>query len=253
MSTATWCRIPAILLAAALGCRGAALPPPPMQARNAAGGLASEEPSPDADVQADAEEIDGPSLELLRASRNGWVDYRLLTKDDFQARTSYVLWGNVVHAAEICTNLFPVRLDDATEAHAMMHPSCSFWNHRRKGTRRAAMAAAAAAGMLLFIDTLPDWYVLQHEQLHFAIMEVGARRYSRALAKLAPERRGAVATRLHELTLKQIRERNAQLDADTSGTFDQRAIEKWVRVLESELKELCGKGPECRVRTKDPQ
>lgn len=252
MNAWTVSRILAALLATTAGCR-VVTPPPPVQVTPSAEAAidAPEDGAAEADVKADAGE--GPSLESLRESRNGWVDYRLLTKEDFQSKTSRALWGNVLHGAEICTYLFPVRQGDVTEAHAMMHPGCSFWNHRQKTTRRAALAAAAAAGMLLLIDTLPEWYVLQHEQLHFAIMEVGARRYSHALAKLEPGRRDVAATRLYELTLEQVKERNAQLDADTSGSVDQRAIEKWVRVLESEMKELCGKGPKCKVRTKDPQ
>lgn len=247
-------RIPAALLAATLGCVVATLPPPPMEPARNAEAQATDKPEVEtADTGEQASPSDAPSLEALREDRNGWVDYRLLTKDDFQAKTSYVLWGNVLHGAEICNQVFPVREDDLSELHAMMHPSCSFWNHNRKVIKKMTSVAAAAAGVLLLGDTLPDWYILQHEQLHFAIAEVAARRYSRGLAKLEPERRDKVALRLYELTLKQIKERNAELDGDTSGTFAPRALEKWVRILDSELKELCGKGPACKVRTKDPQ
>lgn len=230
--------------AATLGCV-VYVPAPEPPAEEVSAGTAEAEASPPPD---------GPSLESLRGDRNGWVDYRLLTQDDFQAKTSYVLWGNVLHAAEICVHIFPLEgKDDTTALHAMMQPRCSFWNHSRKVVDKVSKVAAAAAGVLLLGDTQPDWYILQHEQLHFAIAEAAALRYSRALAKVEPARRDAMALRLYEVGLERLGKRQAQLDRDTSGTFDPRALEKWTRVLESELKELCGKGPKCKVRTQDPQ
>jgi hypothetical protein len=244
-----------LLAATTAACVVVTLPPPP-QTQTEARSLDTEVSEPaTAEVQAGTAPVDGPSLDSLRGSRNDWVAYRILTREDFQAKSSYSLWGNVAHAAEICSFLFSARRDeDAAELHAVMHPRCSFWNRTTKVVNRMGRLAGAIAGVPVIVPgELPPWYVLQHEQLHFAITEVAARRYARALAKLGPKGRDAVGDRLYTATLERMQERNAQLDGDTSGTFAPRALEKWVRVLESELKELCGKGPKCRVRTEDPR
>jgi hypothetical protein len=230
--------------------------PPPSETPTTSGELepaASYSATPD--VEAGAAPDDGPSLDSLRATRNGWVSYRILTREDFQAKSSYSLWGNIAHGAEICSFFFRARSDeDAAELHAVMHPQCSFWNRTAKTVNRVGRLAGAIAGVPVIVpNPQPPWYILQHEQLHFAITEVAARRYARALTKLGPERRDELAARLYTATQQRLDERQAELDGDTSGTFAPRALEKWVRVLESELKELCGKGPQCRVRTKDPQ
>ena len=242
----------ALLPAVTTACMVVTPPPRPPASSEALDAEASEPAT--SDVQAGAAPVDGPSLDSLRGSRNGWVSYRILTREDFQAKSSYSLWGNVAHGAEICSFFFRAeRGEDAAGLHAVMHPQCSFWNHSAKVVNRVGRLAGAIAGVPVIVPgALPPWYVLQHEQLHFAITEVAVRRYARALAKLGPGR-DAVGDRLYTATLEHMKERNAQLDGDTSGTFAPRALEKWVRVLESELKELCGKGPRCRVRTEDPQ
>src|SRR5687767_9288404 len=95
-----WSRhlIAAWLLALPAGCLVVTSPPPSERSTREVGALDDEASrSGTTEGPTDPAPADGPSLESLRGDRNSWVDYRLLTQDDFQAKTSYVLWGNVLH------------------------------------------------------------------------------------------------------------------------------------------------------------
>ena len=181
------------------------------------------------------------------------VPYRLITKDDFQAGSSNSLWGNIAHGAEICTMIVP-RPDDGQELsfRAVMRPDCSFWNKVIGPAGTIVRMAGAIAGVpTITPKKQPDWYILQHEQIHFAIMEVAARQASAQLAKLAPERRSALVPRLHAIVLESARSRHSEFDGETSGTFDRDDLEKWVRVLDNQMNRLCGSGATCQVRIAD--
>lgn len=96
----------------------------------------------------------------------------------------------------------------------------------------------------------PEWYILQHEQIHFAIMEVASRQLSRTMEKLSERHSGSnVALRAYELTLEYVQERHHEFDSETSGRFDPEGLERWVGVLERQLRELCGDADACPVRT----
>lgn len=178
------------------------------------------------------------------------VRYRILSKDDFQASSSGSLWGNVAHGAEICTTIVPV--EDEVEGpsfRAVMRPDCSFWNKVIGPAGKIGRLAGALAGVPVIVpDKQPDWYILQHEQIHFAINEVAALQASQQLARRAPDRRRTVAPGIHLLVLEKAGTRHADFDQATSGQFDPRDLEKWVRVLESQMADYCGTGSECQVR-----
>jgi hypothetical protein len=182
---------------------------------------------------------------------DGVVAYRLVSKDDFQAESSNARWGVFKHAAEICTQILPTPDYDETGAfRAVMRPDCSYWNEVIGPLGRAGRLALAAAGVLTIGGgKQPDWYVLQHEQVHFAINEVAARRLTRSIAHLPPERRSLDLTRrVYELTVQHANQRQQKFDAETSGTYDPFLLEKWVRMLQRELDELCDTDHDCRVR-----
>lgn len=181
------------------------------------------------------------------------VGYRLLTRDDFRAPRSLRVWGNIAHGAEICTRIVPTANVETPGAfHAVMNPECSFWN---KATRPlGTFGGLAAASIVPGIPTSqPEWYVLQHEQIHFAIMEVAARRLSWSLSKLPDSQRESSGLEsAYRLTLSRSRERHAEFDAATSGTFDPDRLDTWVRVLETEMRDLCGIEAHCWVRHRNP-
>jgi len=192
-----------------------------------------------------------PEVELAAWTSDAAVPYRLLEKDDFQAATSHKIWGNVAHGAEICTMVLPEEEPQpATVFRAYMRPDCSFWNQVIGPLGRVGRLALLAAGVVTVGGgKQPDGYILQHEQVHFAIAEVAARDLTRSLARLPVERRSERFTRrAWEITVEHVKERNQRFDGETSGTYDPFLLEKWVRLLELEMRDLCGEGPECRVR-----
>lgn len=181
------------------------------------------------------------------------VAYRLLTKDDFQASSSNHVWGNVAHGAEICSVIVPTQDPDPTGAfRAVMNPRCSFWNSTLGPL--TTLGGLAGASVVPGLGTQqPDWYVLQHEQIHFAINEVAARRLSRQIAEIPPDRRTSAAIEgAYRLALAQTSQRQANFDAATSGTFDPPKLGAWVRALEKEMRVLCGSQPRCWVRHQTP-
>jgi len=179
------------------------------------------------------------------------VAYRLLTKDDFRATSSSHVWGNVAHGAEICTFMVPAE-GDAGAFHAVMNPRCSFWNSTMGPL--TTLGGLAGASVVPGLGTQqPDWYVLQHEQIHFAIMEVAALRLSQQIAEMPPAGRTSTAIEgAFQLALAQTSQRNARFDAATSGTFDPPKLGAWVRALEKEMRALCGSEPRCWVRHQTP-
>ena len=56
----------------------------------------------------------------------------------------------------------------------------------------------------------------------------------------------------YRLTLSRTQERHARFDAATSGTFDPGRLGVWVRVLETEMRELCGWEAHYWVRHRSP-
>jgi hypothetical protein len=181
------------------------------------------------------------------------VPHRLLAKDDFQAERSSRVWGNVAHGAEICSHIVPAEDHERTGGfRAVMNPKCSFWNK--------AVGPVGTLGGLAGVSVVPgvptkqpDWYVLQHEQIHFAIMEVAARRLSREIEQVPPSSREPSAiARAYRLTLSHAAERHARFDSATSGTYDPGRLDAWVRVLEDEMRRLCGREAHCWVRHRNP-
>ena len=227
------CRLFVVFLVAT-GCIVVTRAPPPSQA-----------PSPPDVSSAGSADIDWTSGEL--------VPYRLVTKDDFRASSSNSLWGNVAHGAEICTTIVYSGDSEAEVSfQALMRPECSFWNKVIGPAGTIIRMAGAIAGVpTITPEKQPDWYILQHEQIHFAINEVAARQASQQIAKFSPERRGDLAPRLHELILEKAQNRHTEFDGETSGKFDPDNLEKWVRVLQVQMSRLCGSEPHCEVRTPD--
>ncbi|HEY8156461.1 MAG TPA: hypothetical protein VII72_20185 [Myxococcota bacterium] len=181
------------------------------------------------------------------------VGYRLLEKRDFRAEDSSRLWGNVYHGAEICVHIVPTADHEQTGAfRAVMKPECSFWNEAVGPI--GTLGGVAGASVLPGLPTAqPEWYTLQHEQIHFAIMEVAARRLSARIAEIpASERSAPGIESAYRLTLTHTEKRHAEFDGDTSGTFDPRKLDLWVRVLETEMRRLCGKQAHCWVRHRNP-
>jgi len=192
-----------------------------------------------------------PEAALRAWTGDGVVAYRLITKDDFRAKSSSSVWGNVAHGAEICTQILPEEDPEPGGAfRAVMRPDCSFWNHVIGPLGRVGRLALLAAGVVTIGGgKQPDWYILQHEQVHFAINAVAARQLTATLADLPREKRTlGFERRAWEIAVRHADARHRKFDGETSGTYDPFLLEKWVRVLEREIEVLCREGQECRVR-----
>jgi hypothetical protein len=99
--------------------------------------------------------------------------------------------------------------------------------------------------------SLPDEYILRHEQIHFALFEIAARRLNRRAEELA-ERLAVVSDdqqRALEIVHRRIDEemqramgevlaRSDDFDRETSRTFREDRQEWWWRSVQAELDRL---------------
>lgn len=113
--------------------------------------------------------------------------------------------------------------------HALMDRSCSWWNPKYTGAQAA--------------------YVLEHEQIHFALHEVEMRRLNASLVKMQREQFTAptsadalrfatekIRERLEEARAT-IVSRNVQFDEETSSGFRLERQKEWLARVTSELNE----------------
>lgn len=114
---------------------------------------------------------------------------------------------------------------------AEMDRKCSWWNPN--------------------LDPANEAYVLQHEQIHFALAEVEARRQNRKARRLAAEfsvttsslddakqRIRAEVTKVLERAMKDLIARNEDFDEETSLQYDPQKQQRWFDVVHKELAEL---------------
>ncbi len=171
------------------------------------------------------------------------IRYRLLTRDDFQAKSPPA--EVEAHAKQLgaftCANVVPgppVRVEVEPDLdsrrytvkpanmsyHAEMDRSCSWWNDAT--------------------HPFPDAYILEHEQIHFAIVELGAReadRRAKALVGAGASPRAAVKdyeqrnqNLIREVALE-VLERQSRFDQDTSGRYAPEAQRRWWKKVSAEL------------------
>jgi hypothetical protein len=172
------------------------------------------------------------------------VRYQALTRDDFWARRPPP--GRLGHASGFgalsCVRLAPelpqaVMVDRDEEGnrrarapraayHAELDRHCSWWNPRTARGRTR--------------------YLLEHEQVHFAIVEVHARSLTlrvRALAVPVAARRDATAalrrriTELVDSTVAEIQRESDAFDRETSRRYATRTQARWLERLEPALRE----------------
>jgi hypothetical protein len=179
------------------------------------------------------------------------IPYRTLTRDDFKATEPppharpyadkmgaatcvHALGAPDNHVTTIETpsatgeSTFEARIEQA-RFDALMDRTCSWWNPK--------FTAAAAS------------YVLEHEQIHFALTEVETRRLNRSLLAVRGERfTGSSAAEVQRLanekiqetlkeTLDTILDRNRRFDEETSFGFKPERQKQWLARVTSELKE----------------
>lgn len=188
-----------------------------------------------------------PRGQIVRIDSRGATDtirYRTLTRGDFRASAAPETVAE--HArrmgATTCVEIVPdsplkaaVQRDRKRAGfvarpvgigyHATMNRRCSWWNEAHP---------------------VPKAYLLQHEQIHFAIIELAARALTaraRALSATGDSPAASVealgrAVRAElERTLEEALARNTAFDRDTSMRYRPDRQDRWQRQVEAELAE----------------
>lgn len=170
------------------------------------------------------------------------IRYRPLTRDDFRAKTpprnigehaarmgAYTC-GHVVAEDPIAIRIEPEGRGFVARArdlvvYAEMDRSCSWWNDQIQ-------------------DAQPAEYLLQHEQIHFAIFELVARDMQARGRSL--EARGATIEAAHAAFQRELEKlqreladallaRNTAFDRETSGVFQPERQQRWYDRVRAEL------------------
>jgi hypothetical protein len=120
--------------------------------------------------------------------------------------------------------LFHVAVNNV-QYRALMNRNCSWWNPDT-------------------IDSLED-YVLEHEQIHFALSEIAARRWSEPYPIQFQVKAGSQETMAQNLKVQfqrqfeekmgELQARNLKFDEDTSHGNISKKHEEWLRLVRSEL------------------
>jgi hypothetical protein len=188
-----------------------------------------------------------PKAQLVDAAQlahDDGIPYRQLTRADFRATAPPI--ENARHAARMsafsCANVVPQRELQMEILHAQrdgefvarpkqvaflarLDRNCSWWNPKQDAEE-------------------PD-YVLQHEQIHFAIAEASARELTGRVRGLSaagdsPERAATALQRAIDDVFRDAIEssntRNTAFDRDTSGRHEPVLQQRWYDELSAELK-----------------
>jgi hypothetical protein len=180
------------------------------------------------------------------------IEYRKLKRSDFRGREAPEAFRAVADkvGAATCARIVSkppaaIEITEKTSAtgeksatgriktigyRALMDRSCSWWNEEAKGQDPA--------------------YVLEHEQIHFALFEVEARRLDRTVKKIAKtwivegdsvaDVQAQVERRIQELfdeTSETLMDRNSEFDEDTSLGYEPKRQKEWLATVTRELEE----------------
>ncbi len=191
-------------------------------------------------------------LESQSVDRSDVVGYRTLTRADFKADAPPAEYAAVADRVGALTCCFigvepgaeimqreirsqsgAVRYETSVRnvrAFARMSRTCSWWNPNQ--------------------GTLPQEYILEHEQIHFALCEIEARHLNRTLRELTDrpvitdEDPAAAGAQIQARISGELRERSEAViarsrdfDEDTSLGHEPEAQKRWLAKVEAELAE----------------
>lgn len=179
------------------------------------------------------------------------IRYRKLTRDDFRGTEPPAAFAAVAArlGAATCGHLVlpPAKLliktrtaadgdteyevvVESLEFYAEMDRDCSWWNPKFSGLKHD--------------------YVLEHEQIHFALFEVQARRlrasipelkaYVRSTGSSSQEVQAAAQKKLNETLeehMAEVMDRNRAFDEDTSLGYNPKKQKEWLERVNAELAE----------------
>jgi len=165
--------------------------------------------------RADFRAASPPAQIAAHASEFGAYTCAVVRADTAEARISLV--------RDPASAAFLARLPDV-EYYAEMDRGCSWWNPRSTG--------------------VPPEYVLQHEQIHFALVEIQARSLAETARGLtgrghSPEAASSDLQRAHDAAIQAARralvERNTRFDEDTSDGYQPSRQQRWLTRVLAEL------------------
>lgn len=173
------------------------------------------------------------------------IDYRKLEREDFwsfgppsdtNAQAQHL--GAVLCSMITTDKALELTFDPASKANdyaftianpkyrARMNRDCSWWNASN--------------------DQATPKYILEHEQIHFALSEIYARKINRDVRGLrlrvpsreqAASRAEAAVTALLEDSMVELLDENRKLDEQTAHDLDNQAQQRWLNDVEQRLRE----------------
>lgn len=189
----------------------------------------------------------GGVIDPSKVDRSDTIRYRTLTRDDFRAEQPPAHLAE--HAQKLgaltCANVITtpdtqvqIRQDPEAGTYvarllslgfiAEMDRKCSWWNTKQKSAN--------------------DAYVLQHEQIHFALAELAARRQNVRAARMVSElvitassaedaqrQIQEQVTSVVQDAMEELIEENHDFDVDTSLEHDPEKQDEWFRRVTAEL------------------
>jgi hypothetical protein len=195
----------------------------------------------------------GAVMDVSSLDGEDLIEYRTLTRADFQGEKPVGEAAGHVDAMGAQTyaivrpdpnlklvitgpsepdghTLYRGKLESRLHFRAQMDRRRSWWNPKLKD--------------------VPEEYVLQHEQIHFAIAAVEAQRLNAAAPELtasmhaegrsAEEVRDAIRAKLDDViraALERLIDRNGKFDEDTSARYDPEKQAAWWRRVQGELRQ----------------
>jgi hypothetical protein len=179
---------------------------------------------------------------IAAPARSDAIAYRMLRRSDFRAKAPPAEGG--VHAermgAYTCGRVIPeepiaIRIEPAERGftaraptfrvHGVMDRDCSWWNAKLEHAQ-------------------PPAYILQHEQIHFALIALAARDLEsrgRALVERGATIEAAHAAfqraldALHRDVAQKLQARSDAFDRDTSGVYEPDVQRRWLDRVTAEL------------------
>lgn len=179
-----------------------------------------------------------------------FVEYRQLTINDFKAQTPPTAIKGYEHRINAHTS---VSLRPSTPIHyTISHPNQNFGVFKAR-LQQLQFKAVMIPAYSWWNPKLPHnkkAYVLQHEQVHFALMEIAARKLNEKLENTSMQtfsgtEREAVQQQLLSSVQKtidgskeEILKEHTHFDEDTSLEYNPRAQQDWFDYCQNELQRL---------------
>ncbi len=177
--------------------------------------------------------------------------YRQLTIKDFQAKSLPADYRQYNHSigAQSCISIQPVK-DSRIRIVRSYYQNRPLYTGTLSGLSFGAIFDPECSWWNPGITRNKEKYVLQHEQIHFALVELSARKLTRkaasevkdylAIGNTSSEIREELVEKLKSMMLQAMQEsigEQTEFDKDTSLTYAPRVQQKWLQNVNARLAE----------------